>query len=342
MLLFMDGCQHYATADIQKKWDGDFWAATVNASGGRRAAGSLSLGNQAYVGKLIPQTTTLIFGFWWHNDDGLPISSSLNSSGTHIAKLMALGAQQLAVAANSSGVIGIYRSTTQIAVSASGALPDTGGYVEIKILFSQTVGTVDVRVNGTSVISATGLDTCQQTSTFCDEVQLWGLYAGSSTANHIHDIYICDGTGSLNNNFLGDCRVDTVRPVSDGTTTDFTCSTGTDHYALVDEATPSSTDYNYSNTVNDIDLYGIDTTLATLTTEDVFGVQVNVAALKEDAGARSIAPVARSSSTNVVGDTLVLSTSELYACSVYEQDSTATDWTKTSIEAAEFGAKIVA
>jgi hypothetical protein len=50
-----------------------------------------------------------------------------------------------------------------------------------------------------------------------------------------------------------------LTPVGDGVSTDWTPSTGTDHFAVVDEATCNGTDdYNYTETIGDTDSYVID------------------------------------------------------------------------------------
>ena len=38
----------------------------------------------------------------------------------------------------------------------------------------------------------------------------------------------------------------TIRPTSDNGTNEWTCSTGSDHYALVDEAEANDSDYLYN------------------------------------------------------------------------------------------------
>jgi hypothetical protein len=48
-------------------------------------------------------------------------------------------------------------------------------------------------------------------------IQVWGR--GSDNA--IDDLYVCDSTGSTNNTFLGDVRVDTVRPIGAGNYSEF-------------------------------------------------------------------------------------------------------------------------
>ena len=71
------------------------------------------------------------------------------------------------------------------------------------------------------------------------------------------------------------------------------------HYTLVDDAAPNTTDYVSSATVGQRDTYGMqDLTAATGT---IYGVQLNLAALKSDAGARSIKPLVLSGASEALG-----------------------------------------
>ena len=60
---------------------------------------------------------------------------------------------------------------------------------------------------------------------------------------YFDDLYVCDGSGSVNNDFLGDVRVVTVRPNGAGGSTQWTPDSGS-NYARVNE-TISGEDSNY-------------------------------------------------------------------------------------------------
>jgi len=108
--------------------------------------------------------------------------------------------------------------------------PETWYYVEWKIKPDDVSGATQVRVNGDTVCQATGVDT-QLNAPPITQVVFWGQEPGSA----LDDIYVCDTTGTVNNSFLGPCMVESLRPSADTTDVDFVPSTGTDHYALVDE-----------------------------------------------------------------------------------------------------------
>ena len=75
--------------------------------------------------------------------------------------------------------------------------------------------------------------------------------------NAYDDVYICDTTGSVNNNFLGELTVEHLRPASDDTAQFLgSDANSTDNWALVDEAgTYNGADYVASSTVGQRDLY---------------------------------------------------------------------------------------
>jgi hypothetical protein len=153
---------------------------------------------------------------------------------------------------------------------------------------------------------------------------------------YIDDLYILETGSSPNNNFLGDCRVDTLMPNGEGNYSAWTCSTGGTHSALVDEAVPNTSDYVESSTAAQKDSWAFAN--LTAVTGTIFGAAINLAALKSDAGARDIKPLCRSGSTDSLGSAFSLSTDQLYVQKIYEVDpNTASAWTESNVNSAEFG-----
>lgn len=248
---------------------------------------------------------------------------------------------QFSIKIKSDGSIELYRGAdaTLLASSSTGVVSSgVWFYFEIKVVFSQTVGTVDVKVDGASVISDTGLDTCQTANASIDSFR----FRGGPVYMYMDDLYICDDSGSKNNDFLGDCRVHTLYPDADGNHSDFTPSTGSDHYAMVDDAQPTSvdTDYNESSTVGHKDTYSMDTYAEDGT---IYGIQVCSAVRNPDTGTMTVRNLCRSGATPTdnEGASLTLSQSDQMAIDVWEQEPTDTvDWTAAKINAAEFGIKV--
>jgi len=215
----------------------------------------------------------------------------------------------------------------------------------MKVTIADSIGanTCKVRANGVDIITvAAGQDLKNTANATASQVSL-GHHGTSGGATPTYDdLYICDGTGGTNNDFLGDCRVDTLYPTSDGNYSQFTPSTGSSHFALVDETTPNTTDYNDGATVGDRDSYGMGN-LAALTSQTVYGVQVNAAIVKDDAGAKSAATFVRSSATDGDGAGVALGTSQAYVSQVFETNPNGSvAWTETTVNAMEAGVKVTA
>lgn len=348
MLLFIDGFDHYATADLGKKG----WTATgtdptnlvVSASAGRRGGGALALGgggniNDVMGGRGIAQLATVVIGF----------AHQASAAGTTLCALhdATSSTRQVTLKHNTDGTITAYRGSSVLgtALGTSTLTMTAGGFnfVECKATIHPSAGSVEVRVNGVTFMSLTGQNTRSSSNSYANAIRLgWDTNPPAGTTAVFDDLYVCDTSGSVNYDFLGDCRVDTVYPVADGFYGAFTPSTGTSHYALVDEAPPNTTDYVDGAAVGDRDSYDCGA-LSALLSETVFGVQVNAAALKDDSGTRSLATMARSGSTNSDGSTVALATSQGILSQVFESDpASAGAWTESAVNSAEFGVKVAA
>lgn len=216
-------------------------------------------------------------------------------------------------------------------------------YIEIKVLISDTVGTFEIRVDGSSKLALTSQDTrATGAGTTANQIRLGEDASPVNSLTFTYDdLYVCDGAGSTNNNFLGDCRVDAYLPNGAGNSTQLTPSAGS-NYQCVDDTTPNDdTDYVEHATVGNKDTYACGN--MSHTPSSIFGVQILANAKKDDAGARSLATVTRSGTTDFDGATAVLSTSYIYYSDIREVDpNTSAAWTKTNFDAAEFGVKVAA
>lgn len=338
MLLFMDGFSHYATADLGKKWTSVTAAPTIT-SNGARGGGALTVVTSDAAAKSFTPVASVVFGFRFK-------FTNANASAKKICTLYDVATAQVDLRINADGTLSVTRAGTALTGGTSTNTMSAGTfyYVEFKVTISDSIGanTCKVRVDGVDWITvATGQDTKATANALCNVLELGP--SGSLTGTYYyHDLYLCDNSGSTNNDFLGDCRIDTIFPTSDGNYTQFTPSTGTDHYALVDEATPNTSDYNSDATAGHRDSYGMGN-LAALTSQTVYGIQTNAAVLKDDAGVRTAATFVRSSSTNSDGATVGLSVSQTYISQVFETDPNGSiAWTESSVNAMEGGFKVVA
>lgn len=140
------------------------------------------------------------------------------------------------------GVLALYRGSSTLI--ANGPTLDTQVlyHIEMKIMSrSGQEDLVEVRLNGATVISADGGPTPATKASV-----LIGRHAGSSGYSisdaRIDNLYIWDDTGSENNDWLGERLVYTLMPDRDGSTQDWTLSTGSDVWAILDN-NPRDSDY---------------------------------------------------------------------------------------------------
>jgi hypothetical protein len=342
-LLFVDGFDHYATADCTKKYDVvETTGATfsINSTAGRRGTGGFvarasSGASASRLIKNIPNSEILIAGFAFKTTVA-PTANSVFfrfSDGNNLQGGLILTPTLDIVLANNAGALPGGTSSTTIALN-------TFVYIEVKFKFADSISTGDcvLRINGVEVANATSGDTQLTANAYANRAGL-GLTNAGGFAHTVtfDDFYICDTTGSTNNSFLGDCRVDTLRPDADGFYLDGTPSTGSDHYVLVDETTPNTSDYIDLAAIGDRDSYGFEN-LTPLSTRVVYGVQANAALAKDDGGTRLAGVFARSGTTDADKGEVALSTDYLYTSAVFETDpNTGTGWTQTSVNDAEFG-----
>lgn len=336
-LRMMDGFDSYATADLLKKWTTFAGVMTVNAGTGRRGTASARCVNDSdcYLSLTLDAQPTWILGMAWHLTE-LP-------SGAIAACAVYDGATlQADLRLNPDGTVSVTRNGTVLGAPSVATIPlSTYVYLEWRVTIHNSTGSTEVRLNGTSILALTAQDTQNTANATANMLRLGSI----GTADHIgtqnlDDVYICDGTGAApHNTFLGDCRVDTLLPTADGTAQQWTPSTPGTHYTLVDEAAPNTTDYVSSSTVGQRDTYGMqDLTAATGT---IYGVQLSLAALKSDAGARSIKPLVLSGASEALATATALSTSQTYTRHVQVTDpATAAAWTEAGVNAAQAGAEV--
>lgn len=335
MLLFLDGFDHYVTADIAKKWDINS-GYTIAAGNGRRSTASFrSAGHANYAQKNLPALkNALIVGGAWN-------VTTFHASGNILMQFCSSAIINVSIAVQADGRLQAYRGNlggTLLGQSAPGIIAGSTWYfIEAKAVRSDTVGAVEIRVNGVAVLTLSSIDTNNGATEDFSNV----VVGATSLAFYgdLDDFYIADTTGTANADFLGDVRIDTFLPTSDGAATAWTPTPGGTHYTTVDEAAPSASDYVASSTSGQQDLYGFadlaHTPLA------VYGVQLNLAAQKSDAGARGVKGLARIGSTVYASGDLGLSETLTYRRAMWDTNPAGGSWTDAAVNAAQFGAETV-
>lgn len=325
-LLLIEGFDHVATSQLSLKG----WSALPTSMvTGRFGGQGAQISNQARtMTKSHTAAATVICGV---------AVNGPTTAGLDFFALRAGATLVVRLSCDASGFVRVRNSAGTIIATGTATVISSGWhYIEVKAFVNGASGTIEVHVDGVVEIASTVTNIG---STNLDSIALIGNT--SSIITTWDDIYVCDASGSApRNTFLGDVRISTIFPTADGAHTQWTPSTGTAHWSLVDETTPNDdTDYITDATPGDIDTFAfgdIDTSAT------VFGVQRNIYARKDDAGVRQIAGVTRQSGTDTVGSTFTLASTYTFFSEILPQDPTAADWTPTTINADEFGVKEIA
>lgn len=252
---------------------------------------------------------------------------------------------QVSLVLNTDLTLGVYRNRaitstggTQLGSNSSSALSAaTNYYIELVVTVDNTVGTVDVFVNGSTTgwISLTGQDTQQTANAYANA---FGLGCSANGNNqYVDDVYCISGSGSAPTTRRGDSKVLASLPaVGNGSLTAWTPSTGSDHGAMVDDTTPDSdTTYNEGTAATYTDSY-VGTALGGSGT--VHGVVLRNFLKKTDAGTCDTRNLVRIGSTNYYGSVENLSTSYLYYNTIWATSPATGDaWTVSAIDAMQRG-----
>jgi hypothetical protein len=344
-LLYIDGFAHqnnnryidyngsyginYATPGSNSRVSGGYYVTSTYYPGGM------------YFTKSIPARGEIFVGI------GYRTGTSATSPSQQIAFLGDNNTtQHITIFCNATRKIEVRRGTSAGTVLATGTT-DLGDsiwhYIEMHVTISDTVGTVQVRLDGqtTNEINFTGDTRNGGTSTNIDAVY-FSVFAGSSgTSTALSDMYICDTSGTLNNSWLGDVAVRALVPNGNGTYTQLTNSSGTQssNYTYVDELPSSGTDYVGSSTSGLADTYAMTDVPSGVAT--VYGMQVNAFVKKSDANLGQAKMRFRSGSTDFTGSTITAATSTQEFRQLRETNPlTGNQWTVSEVNGIEAGIEI--
>lgn len=145
---------------------------------------------------------------------------------------------------NSTGVIECARGSSNGTILGTTSQPaivaNAYNHIEAAIDFDGgSLGTVEIRVNGVTVMSLTGVQTSPDSS-LCSQVCIGGQ-TGSTDDNIIvyyDDVFAWDDSGTENNDFLGDRRVRTSFVDSDQPTQEWSLFGSVTGYGAINQTAP--------------------------------------------------------------------------------------------------------
>ena len=197
-------------------------------------------GSDGYYEKQIPETSELTMG--WRR---VIVKTSVSSRT--LLEMRNSNGEILNLFYTSARTVQVRRGTTVLAESTTSLQANTVNYIEFYVKFNDTVGAFELRINGASEASGSGVDTANVAGG-CTFVRWFGVAGTATDSSRDRDHYIRTSSGAQ---FYGPIQLVPIRPDGDIETT-FGTTTGTDHYTEIDEEeTDSDTSYVESNTVGE-------------------------------------------------------------------------------------------
>lgn len=334
-VLFMDGFDAYdfnntnsGRPSISDKY--------VVANGPRGTTGRYS-GQALYMSNDISGPN--IWGYWPSYVTSCTLgyafqtTSVINNSGSQKIMLTHDGNDQIGVGISNMGHINLWRGGTLLAQSPINIIKTRlWHYIEIELFSNTSAGTCNVWLDGVKVINFAG-NTQNQTV-----YGINGIHLGNDSGNgeyFLDDMYIIDQSTRL-----GERRIETLYPNGDTTQKDFTPSSGTDNFAMLNSTLVEGTNYVSSTTPGASDIYNMTDLTSTPTTIDA--VQLSVWAQKTDSQTRSIETILKSGTAMTYSPESYLPSTPTNIWKIDQvdpQDGAA--WNKTKVNAVQGGFKII-
>lgn len=215
-------------------------------------------------------------------------------------------------------------------------------YFEVRVVIDPAAGEIELRQNQQVDINLTGLNTADVGTIDADVVE-WDTRNSNIRWD---DEYILDTTGSVNNDFLGDSVIEGRLPTGDGTYEEWTLSSGSNMFALLDDPSgvsgaSSSGGSITSDTIGERFLVTFNA--LSFITGQVHGVYMHMRSRLDAVGVRDLKFLIRSGGTDYDGDTVTVNSTNLSTFTMMSETDpdTGVKWTIAGVDAAEFGGEVV-
>lgn len=334
MQRYVDSFDLYSIADILTRWTLLSGTITIGSGTGRNT-NCLRLQNGlssfATVTKLLDNQPTFITGFAWNYTSAATTSITIVQflDGTTI---------QCDVRINANRTFSVTRNGTVLATSVDVMPLGAFNYIEFKATIDNTVGSYELRLNGVTILSGTGVDTQTTVNSYANSVKFGGSTFGIPEYQ-LDDLYIFDGTGTHNNDFAGDVVIGAYSANAAGDLTEWDPSAGSNYQCIDEMPSNGDSDYISTNVIGERDLFNFSSLSGAATS--ILGIQRTIIARKDDAGTRIIKPLYKGGGTVYSGSTVSLGTSYGAFIDTMELDpATGLPWTTPNVNAAQFGVEL--
>lgn len=209
-------------------------------------------------------------------------------------------------------------------------------HIEAKVTVSDTVGVVEVRVNGVVVLDLENQDTKNTAETTSNQILFTHARNGAGLPlqiYHVKDLVIWNDAGSVNNDFMGTVSVVTLVPDADTSLGGWSPSTGSTGFNILDNAPPLDDAAYVAADVPETAVF----TLSNLPDDvtSVRGLVTMFRGRKVDGGDGNIQISMVSAAAEDAGTDHAITTAYTYWPDVNELDpNTAAPWTPVSLNAA--------
>lgn len=282
--IFEDGADYYGSDPTLKWTAGNGSAVDLTGTNSRTGIGAVECQGTQAPSQSIPLYTDYFVGV------GAKCQSLGSGVQTPIILTRTGVSIQMQLQVLTNGAVSLVQGPfgPTLATSAGGlVIADQYAYIELG--YSSSAQTASVRVNGVQVIPPTAF------TLGLGPVDIFTMAGpGGGLSMWIDDVYVNDNTiaavGNPNNSFSGPVRLYPGVPVSDSTPLQWSPSSGSAHFSLVDSIPPNGgVNYVFSNTPGQIDQYIYGVPAGLTPPVNVLAFCVSLLAEIDVAGGRSIA-----------------------------------------------------
>lgn len=246
--------------------------------------------------------------------------------------------RSLALNALSGGEMSVVREGSTLATSTTANLQDdTWYYVEMKVFAADSGGNVKVNLDGVEIINATG-----DTNIVWDFYNSVLLRTATTDQTQFDDWYICDGAGSANNDFLGECRVETLTPNSDASG-NWTANSGGDLYAMLDGSSVDTANFIHETVSGNQAIFDSNCLSANAATGTVQGLMVTCDSLQSDDFKKYAKMITQNGSGGSIQDSGLFMPGKsvpIAHTQIMEEDPDGNSWSATTVNTFRMGVEV--
>jgi hypothetical protein len=218
-----------------------------------------------------------------------------------------------------------------INVETTNPVISANGWYHLEAILDTIADTFELRVEGVTVLTATGLALVANISQIFIGTRSTAI--GSARTYYWKDYLIYNGSGTHNNDFVGTVLIANLAPVSD-VSLNWTPSTGAVGWSILDNTPPDDTKYISAPNPPPA-AYVCEMSNLPIDVTSVKGIMTFVRAAKTDGGDASLQAGVKSGASTALGADRPITIAQTYWRDVFEEDpATAAPWLPSAVDAA--------